>query len=166
MALRQLASLTAYSFGARATSACVLSSSTYDSVRSSVSRTFATVAEGLKYAETHEWVKPGDGIATVGISDFAQMELGEVVYVELPEKGDVVTAGQGFGVVESVKAASDVYSPVSGLVEDVNKNLTSEPGLVNKDAFGEGWLMKVKMSDTNELNKLLSHDEYAKKCEE
>jgi len=126
----------------------------------------STVADGFKYASSHEYVNVEGDVATVGISDFAQAELGDVVYVELPEVGSTVTAGEGFGVVESVKAASDVYAPVSGEVVATNDSLADDPSKVNSDAFGEGWLMKVKMTNASEVDSLLDAAAYAKQCEE
>jgi glycine cleavage system H protein len=97
-----------------------------------------------KYSETHEWVTLDGDVATVGITDFAQSQLGDVVFLELPRIGQKLNAGESFGVVESVKAASDLYSPVSGTVVEVNSRLSDSPELVNGDPLGEGWLLKVK----------------------
>ena len=119
------------------------------------------VPKNLKYAKTHEWVLAQGDTATVGITDHAQHELTDIVYVELPAVGADVTAGKECAVVESVKAASDIYAPVSGEVVAVNEELTSQPELVNDDAFGKGWLFKLKMSDPGQLNDLLSPDDYA-----
>ncbi len=121
----------------------------------------ANVPSDLKYAESHEWVRVEDGVATVGISDHAQAELTELVYVELPEVGRALKAGEPCAVVESVKTASDVYSPVSGEVVDSNKALEDNPGLANGDAFGEGWFFKVKLSAPEEVDALLSAEAYA-----
>ena len=118
-----------------------------------------------KYAESHEWAKEEDGLIVVGISDYAQDQLGDVVFVELPPVGKEIAAGSAFGVVESVKAASDLYSPVSGKVEAVNEKLAADPALVNKDAFGEGWMIKVKPSNSTDLGKLLDAATYQKKIE-
>ena len=123
------------------------------------------VIEGLRYADSHEWVKVEGDIAVVGISDYAQHALGNIVYVDLPEVGDEVTAGEDFGAVESVKAASDLISPVSGEVIEINEALEDEPELVNADAF-ENWIMKVKVSDPAEVDALLDAAAYAKICEE
>lgn len=109
----------------------------------------ATVKEGLLYAESHEWVKIEGDTATVGITDYAQHALGDIVYVDLPEVGDEVTAGEDFGAVESVKAASDLISPVSGEVVEINEALEDEPGLINSDPYG-AWIMKVKLGETGE----------------
>ncbi len=97
-----------------------------------------------RYTETHEWVDVDGGVATVGITDFAQSQLGDVVFLELPRQGRKLTAGEAFGVIESVKAASDLYAPVAGTVLEVNEQLASNPELVNKDPLGEGWLIKVQ----------------------
>lgn len=124
-----------------------------------------TIKENLRYAESHEWVSLEGDIATVGITDYAQHALGDIVYVDMPEVGDEVTAGEDFGAVESVKAASDLYSPVSGEVVEINEALEDEPGLINQDAFAN-WIMKVKVSDPSELDSLLDAEGYAKICEE
>jgi glycine cleavage system H protein len=116
----------------------------------------------LKYAKSHEWARDeGDGTVTVGITDHAQGQLGDLVFVDLPEQGDSVEAGADCAVVESVKAASDIYSPVSGEVVAVNSVLADSPEMVNENAFGDGWLFKVKMSDASELNNLLDADGYS-----
>lgn len=124
-----------------------------------------TIKDNLRYAESHEWVSLDGEIATVGITDYAQHALGDIVYVDMPEVGDEVTAGEEFGAVESVKAASDLYSPVSGEVVEINEALEDEPGLINQDAF-ENWIMKVKVSDPSEVEGLLDAEAYAKICEE
>lgn len=123
------------------------------------------ILENLRYADSHEWVKLEGDIATVGITDYAQHALGNIVYVDMPEVGDEVTAGEDFGAVESVKAASDLISPVSGEVVEINEALEDAPELVNEDAF-ENWIMKVKVSDPAELDTLLTAEAYAKLCEE
>lgn len=123
------------------------------------------ILDGLRYADSHEWVKVDGDIATVGITDYAQHALGNIVYVDMPEVGDDVTAGEDFGAVESVKAASDLISPISGEVIEINEALESESELLNKDAF-ENWIMKVRMSDPSEIDNLLDAAEYAKICEE
>ena len=116
----------------------------------------------LKFLKSHEWARiEDDGNVTVGISDHAQAALGDLVYVELPEVGSEVTAGAGVAVVESVKAASDIYAPVSGKVIAVNDALGDKPETINEDAFGEGWIFKLEISDKAELDGLLSPDEYA-----
>jgi glycine cleavage system H protein len=116
----------------------------------------------LKYAKSHEWAKnEGDGTLTVGITDHAQEQLGDLVFVDLPEEGDSVEAGSDCAVVESVKAASDIYSPVSGEIIAVNAALAESPEMVNEAPYGDGWLFKVKMSDASELDGLLDADGYA-----
>jgi len=118
------------------------------------------VPDELKYATSHEWLRQEEGQARVGITDHAQAELTDVVYVELPKVGERVEAGQAVAVVESVKAASDIYSPASGTILAVNTALESEPGLVNTDAFGEGWLFTLALEDASELGSLKSAAEY------
>lgn len=117
------------------------------------------VIEGLYYSESHEYVKVEGEYGYVGISDFAQHELGNVVYVDMPEVDDDVTADEDFGAVESVKAASDLISPVSGVVVEVNEALGDEPELINKDAFAN-WIIKVKLSDMSELDELMDAAAY------
>ncbi|GJM90316.1 hypothetical protein PR202_ga06583 [Eleusine coracana subsp. coracana] len=129
-------------------------------------RAFSTVLKDLKYADTHEWVKVEGDSATVGITDHAQDHLGDVVFVELPEVGSSVSQGNNFGAVESVKATSDVNSPVSGEVVEVNEKLSEEPGLVNASPYDKGWIIKVKLSDSGELNSLMDDEKYSKFCEE
>ena len=122
----------------------------------------SNVPAGLKYTKSHEWVSVGDdGIVTVGITEHAQELLGDLVYVEIPEEGSNVSAGEACAVVESVKAASDVYSPVTGEVVARNGALEDAPEQVNQDAFGEGWIFRVKMSDPSELEALLDSEAYA-----
>ena len=123
----------------------------------------AKVIEGLFYTESHEYVKVEGNIGYVGISDYAQHQLGNVVYVDMPEAGDEVTAGEGFGAVESVKAASNLISPVSGTVLEINEALEDSPELINEDAY-ENWIMKVELSDPEELKKLLSAAAYSEIC--
>lgn len=112
------------------------------------------IIEGLYYAKSHEYVRIEGEYGYVGITDYAQEQLGNVVYVDMPEVDDEVTAGEEFGAVESVKAASDLYSPVSGVVVEVNEALDGEPGLINKDAYAN-WIIKVKLSDASEVENLL-----------
>lgn len=120
----------------------------------------------LKFAKSHEWVRvEQDGTVTVGISDHAQGALGDLVYVELPEVGSSVQAGNGTAVVESVKAASDIYAPVSGEIIEVNTALVDKPETINEDAFGDGWIFKMKIDDKAELDSLLTADEYAEVAE-
>ena len=117
------------------------------------------IIEGLLYSESHEWVKVEDGLAIIGVSDFAQSEMGDITYVDLPAEGDEVSAGEEFGALESVKASSELYSPVSGTVEAVNEELESAPEKVNEDAYA-AWLIKVRMSDPSELDALMSASAY------
>ncbi|MCU7798340.1 MAG: glycine cleavage system protein GcvH [Candidatus Thiodiazotropha sp. (ex Semelilucina semeliformis)] len=115
----------------------------------------------LRYAKSHEWLRDeGDGTATIGISEHAQELLGDLVFVDLPEVGTKVEAGGDCAVVESVKAASDVYSPVTGEVIEVNESLDDAPETINEDAFGNGWMFKVKLDDATELDSLLDADAY------
>ena len=121
----------------------------------------------LKFLKSHEWLRvEGDGRATVGISDHAQGLLGDLVYVELPAVGDDVEAGNACAVVESVKAASDVYAPVSGKIVEVNESLADKPETINEDAFGDGWLFVIQMSEPEQVNELLSADDYAATVED
>ena len=117
------------------------------------------IIEGLKYSESHEWVKVEDGLALIGVSDFAQKEMGDITYVDMPDVDDEVTAGEEFGALESVKAASDLISPVSGTVVAVNEELEDTPEKVNEDAF-ENWIIKVEMSDPSELDELMDAAAY------
>jgi glycine cleavage system H protein len=116
--------------------------------------------DDLKYTKEHEWVLVEDKIATVGITDHAQEQLGDVVFVELPAVGDQVTKDEAMGVVESVKAVSDVYAPVSGTVVEVNDDLPENTEMVNEDAYGDGWMVKIKLSDPTDLDDLLTAAEY------
>ena len=121
----------------------------------------------LKFLNSHEWLRiDGEGRATVGISDHAQGLLGDLVYVELPAVGDDVEAGNACAVVESVKAASDVYAPVSGKVVEVNESLADKPETINEDAFGDGWLFVIRMSEPEQANELLTADDYAATMED
>lgn len=114
----------------------------------------------LKYTQTHEWVRFKGGIATVGITDFAQDQLSDLTYVELPSVGDSFSAQEEAAVVESVKAASDVYAPLSGTVVEVNKNLIEKPELINADPYGDGWIFKLQPDDVSELESLLDCNDY------
>jgi len=118
------------------------------------------VPEDLRYAESHEWVRVEDGVGTVGITDHAQNELTDIVYAEPPAAGKTVSAGGTAAVVESVKAASDIYSPVSGEVIEGNEALSTDPSLLNTDPFGAGWIFKVRLSDPAELERLKSPTDY------
>lgn len=123
----------------------------------------AKVIEGLYYAESHEYVRVEGEFGYIGITDYAQDQLGNVVYVDMPEIGDEVTAGEEFGAVESVKAASDLFSPVSGTIVEVNEALEDEPELINKDAFAN-WIIKVQLSDKSELDDLMDAKAYEAIC--
>ncbi len=120
----------------------------------------------LKYTKEHEWLKVEGNTATVGITDYAQDSLGDVVYVELPSEGGSVTKNEPFGVVESVKAVSDLYSPVSGSVAEVNDAIIDSPEAINEDPYGDAWMIKVEMSNPKEVEDLMSSDEYQKYVEE
>ena len=123
----------------------------------------AKTVEGLYYSESHEWVKVEGNIAIVGITDFAQHAMGDLSYVDMPEVDDEVAAGDEFGAVESVKAASDLYSPVSGTVVEINEELEDAPELLNQDAFAN-WIIKVEMSDPSELEALMDAAAYEEMC--
>jgi glycine cleavage system H protein len=118
--------------------------------------------DDLHYSESHEWVRVDGEIGTIGITDHAQKQLGEIVYLELPEVGHVYNADDEFGTVESVKAVSELYTPVSGEIVEINKAAVSEPGIINDDPQGDGWLIKIKLSTDEEIGKLMSADAYAK----
>ena len=119
-----------------------------------------TFPSDLRYSEDHEWVRPGDGVCRVGITAFAQDELGEVVFVDLPEVGQSFTAGEEIGTIESVKAVAEIYSPLAGEVVAVNEALDEEPEKVNADVYGEGWLVELRYADAAELDKLMDAGEY------
>ena len=123
------------------------------------------VPDDCRYLESHEWVRAEDGHAHIGITDFAQDELGDVVFVELPEAGEDLRKDEDFGVVESIKAVSDVYAPVSGTVVAANDALVAEPELLNEDPFGDGWMLEVDLADESELDDLLSPGEYGAQIE-
>ena len=120
----------------------------------------ANVPSDLKYAKSHEWVRVAGDVATVGITDHAQHELTDVVFVELPEAGRKLKAGEACAVVESVKTASDIYSPVSGEVMEANKKVTEEPALVNSQPYEGGWFFRIKLANAAEVNSLLGAEEY------
>jgi glycine cleavage system H protein len=122
--------------------------------------------ETLKYSKEHEWVLVEGNIATIGITEFAQEELGDIVYVELPEVGEKVVKDDPFGAVESVKAVSDVYAPVSGTVIEANDTLPDNPETINDDAYGDGWMIRVEMSDMDDLKDLMTAEEYAEYIEQ
>ncbi|XP_022995342.1 glycine cleavage system H protein 3, mitochondrial-like [Cucurbita maxima] len=160
MALRMWASSTANALRLSSSSKTLLSPPF------SISRCFSTVLDGLKYASSHEWVKHEGPVATIGITDHAQDHLGEVVFVDLPESGAPVSQGKSFGAVESVKATSDINSPISGEIVEVNPQLKDSPGLINSSPYEGGWMIKVKPSNPAELDSLFGPKEYTKFCEE
>ena len=122
-----------------------------------------SIPDDLQYTKSHEWVRAEDGTVTIGITDHAQEELGDVVFVELPDVGDTIGAGDSFGTVESVKAVSDLYAPVGGEVVEVNSALEDAPENINEDPYGEGWIVKLRTTDEADL---LSSEEYEKVVEE
>lgn len=122
--------------------------------------------EDLKYTREHEWVSIEGAVATIGITDHAQEQLGDVVFVELPSVGDRVEKADAFGVVESTKAVSDVYAPLSGEVAEVNDDLPDNPELINEDPYGDGWMVKITLGDKADLDDLMTADEYRKFIEE
>ena len=124
----------------------------------------STVLDGLYYSESHEWLKVEGEFGYIGITDYAQHQLGNVVYVDLPEVDDELNQGEEFGAVESVKAASDLLSPISGIVVEINDKLEDEPELLNEDAFGN-WICKVKINDKSELDSLMNAEAYRAICE-
>jgi len=123
------------------------------------------IPENLKYTEEHEWIKVDGDTATVGITDFAQSELGDIVYVEVETVGEKLDKGEVFGTVEAVKTVSDIYMPVGGEVIEKNEQLDDAPELINKDPYDEGWIIKVKITNSDELNNLLSAEDYKKLIE-
>lgn len=120
----------------------------------------SNIPENLRYSKDHEWVSAEDGKATIGITDYAQDSLGDVVYVELPGVGDVFNAHDAFGSVESVKAVSEIFTPVGGEVAEINEGLNDEPEKVNEDPYGDAWIVRIKMDDEGDLDSLLSPEEY------
>ncbi len=121
----------------------------------------SSIPADLKYTKDHEYVRAGaDGVLTVGITDFAQGELGDVVFVNLPKPGDRVTVHQPFGTIEAVKAVSELFSPVTGVVAEVNGGLDGDPAVVNRDPYGDGWMVRLRADDPAELNDLLNADAY------
>lgn len=119
-----------------------------------------TSPEELKYSKEHEWIKVGGDTVVIGITDFAQKQLTDIVFVELPEKGKKVEKGKQMAVVESVKSVSDVFSPVSGEVVEVNKELTNAPEILNQDPYEKGWIVKIKLDDKSQVDGLMSASEY------
>ena len=122
------------------------------------------VPENLLYTQEHEWIRVDGKNATVGITHFAQDQLGDIVFVELPEVGTLIEQENPFGVVESVKTVSDLYAPISGTVTNVNKDLEANPEQVNASPYGSGWIIEMEFSDENELGKLMSPEEYIERC--
>ena len=118
------------------------------------------IPEALQYTSEHEWIAIEDDVATIGITDYAQGELGDIVFVELPNKGDSTTHMEAFGTIEAVKAVSELYAPLTGEIQDVNSSLEEQPELINNDPYGEGWIIKLKIGDESELEKLLSAEDY------
>jgi glycine cleavage system H protein len=118
------------------------------------------ILDELKYTKEHEWAKLEDDLVVIGITDYAQDALGEIVYIELPSEGDEVTKGNPFGAVESTKSVSDLYAPVNGEVVEVNEALLDSPEAINEDPYGDGWMIKVKPYDVGELQDLMDNDEY------
>jgi glycine cleavage system H protein len=119
------------------------------------------IPEDLKYTKDHEWVKVNGNIGTVGITDYAQGELGDIIYVDITQQGDV-KQGDSCGTIEAVKTVSDIYSPVSGKIVEVNTSVNDNPAVVNNDPYGEGWMLRIEFKDKNELNALLSPEDYKK----
>jgi len=122
--------------------------------------------DDLKYTKEHEWLAVNGSVGTVGVTHYAQSELGDIVYVELPAAGSQVAAGEEFGTIESVKAVSEIFAPVSGEVLEVNASLAASPETINKDPYGEGWLLKIKLADAKDLDSLMTVAEYRKYIEE
>ena len=122
--------------------------------------------DDLKYTKEHEWLAVNGSVGTVGITHYAQSELGDIVYVELPGAGSPVVAGEEFGTVESVKAVSEIFAPVSGEVLEINATLAAKPETINKDPYGDGWLLKIKLADAKDLDSLMTAAEYRKYIEE
>lgn len=119
------------------------------------------IPEELKYTDEHEWAKVEDDLVVIGITDYAQDALGEIVYIELPSEGDEITKGDSFGGVESTKSVSDLYAPVSGEVVEVNESLLDSPETINEDPYGDGWLIKVRIHDSDEFDELMDSEQYS-----
>jgi len=127
----------------------------------------SNLPQGLSYVSSHEWIRnEGDGIVTIGVTDFAQEQLGDVVFVELPDVGTQLTSEDEFGVIESVKAASDLFAPVSGEVIAINEQLDDAPELVNSDPYGDAWLLQIRLTNPEELEHLLDAEAYSQLCDE
>ncbi|MEX2425591.1 MAG: glycine cleavage system protein GcvH [Thermomicrobiaceae bacterium] len=124
------------------------------------------IKSDLRYTKSHEWIKVDGDNVTMGVSDFAQSELGDITYLELPEAGDSVTKGEPLGVIESVKAASDIYSPVTGEIVESNDQVVDAPESVNSSPYGDAWLVKIKLSDPSQVDELMDSDAYEKFVEE
>lgn len=122
--------------------------------------------EGLKYSKEHEWVLVEDDVAIIGITEFAQGELGDIVFVELPDVGEKISKDDPFGSLESVKAVSDIFAPISGAVTEINDDLKENPETINEDPYGDGWMIKVQMTDLDELKDLMSSQDYAEFIEQ
>ena len=120
------------------------------------------IPKELKYSSDHEWVRVEGDVVYIGVTDFAQAQLGDIVFVDLPEEGRVIKVNEGFSVIESVKAVSDIYSPVSGKIVKVNEALADAPETINQDAYGEGWIVAVELSDKSDLDALMDDAAYAK----
>ena len=120
------------------------------------------IPSNLQYTKDHEWAKIKNGVATIGITDFAQGELGDIVFVELPEVGKSFNAGDAFGTIEAVKTVTDLFSPISGKIVAINEGLDNDPGKVNSDPYGDGWLVKIRLSDPDEKDGLMSSIAYEK----
>jgi glycine cleavage system H protein len=119
------------------------------------------IPEELKYTDEHEWAKVEDELVVIGITDYAQDALGEIVYIELPSEGDEITKGDSFGGVESTKSVSDLYAPISGEVVEVNESLLDSPETINEDPYGDGWLIKVRIHDSDEFDELMDSEQYS-----
>ena len=119
-----------------------------------------TIPEDSRYAKSHEYVHVENGVGTVGITDYAQKELGDVVFVELPQVGSTLEAGDELGSIESVKAVSELFAPVTGEVVEINENLATKPELVNTDPYGDGWMIRIRLSDASEVDELMNAEEY------
>ena len=124
------------------------------------------IPENLLYTDDHEWVKVDGDIITIGITDFAQKELGDIVFVEVETVDEELDKGESFGTIEAVKTVSDMFMPVTGTVAEFNENLESDPEVINKDPYGEGWIVKIKITDSSELDKLLDQSTYSENIEE
>jgi glycine cleavage system H protein len=129
-------------------------------IKNNIKSKTMNIPSNLKYSSDHEWVRVEGNIAVVGITDFAQSQLGDIVFVDIQTEGETLSAGEVFGAIEAVKTVSDALMPVSGKIIEINQSLESAPELVNNDSYGEGWMIKIEMSDAGELNNLLSAEQY------